>query len=81
MTIPELVKKSIKDTGTKIEYAALMAFIYAETGGSRGFDEKTGKIKIQFEPHKFREFSGKIDGQIFTCDCRKMNFVLFTQFL
>lgn len=64
MTIPELVKKSIKDTGTKIEYAALMAFIYAETGGGRGFDEKTGKIKIQFEPHKFRQFSGKIDGQI-----------------
>ena len=33
----------------KIEPAALLAFISVETGG-QGFDKKTGKILIQFEP-------------------------------
>lgn len=36
-----------------LEYAALKAFIEVESGG-RGFDTKTGKILIQFEPHWFR---------------------------
>lgn len=36
-----------------IEYAALKAFIEVESGG-KGFDEKTGKIIIQFEPHWFK---------------------------
>lgn len=36
-----------------LEYAALKAFIEVESGGS-GFDKKTGKILIQFEPHWFK---------------------------
>ena len=35
-----------------LEYAELKAFIEVESGG-RGFDTKTGKILIQFEPHWF----------------------------
>lgn len=38
-----------------IEYAALKAFIEVESGG-KGFNEKTGKIIIQFEPRWFRRF-------------------------
>lgn len=34
--------------------AALLAFIEVESG-SKGFDDKTGKILIQFEPHWFRK--------------------------
>ncbi|MBS1776304.1 MAG: DUF3380 domain-containing protein [Bacteroidetes bacterium] len=37
-----------------ISYPMLMAFIEVETGG-RGFDAKTGKILIQFEPAWFRK--------------------------
>lgn len=37
-----------------IDTAALLAFISIETGG-QGFDEKTGKILIQFEPVWFRK--------------------------
>lgn len=37
-----------------IEYAALKAFIEVESGGI-GFDSKTGKIIIQFEPSWFRK--------------------------
>lgn len=36
-----------------LTFAQLKAFIVVESGG-RGFDEKTGKILIQFEPHWFR---------------------------
>ena len=36
-----------------LEYAALKAFIEVESGGS-GFDKRTGKILIQFEPHWFK---------------------------
>ena len=36
-----------------LEYAALKAFIEVESGGS-GFDSKTGKILIQFEPVWFK---------------------------
>ena len=39
---------------SKIEPAALLAFIYVETGG-QGFDKKTGKILIQFEPAWFKK--------------------------
>ena len=38
----------------KIEPAALLAFISVETGG-QGFDKKTGKILIQFEPAWFKK--------------------------
>lgn len=38
----------------KFEPASLAAFIEVESGG-RGFDEKTGKILLQFEPHYFKK--------------------------
>ena len=37
-----------------IEASSLLAFISVETGG-KGFDDKTGKILIQFEPVWFRK--------------------------
>ena len=37
-----------------VESASLLAFISVETGG-KGFDDKTGKILIQFEPVWFRK--------------------------
>lgn len=37
-----------------IEYAALQAILHVETPGS-GFDSKTGKILIQFEPSWFKK--------------------------
>lgn len=43
----------VKQSGYK-DVAALLAFIEVETGG-KGFDEKTGKILIQFEPSWFRK--------------------------
>lgn len=55
--IADMVKRAIADTGTKIEFAALMAFIEVESGG-RGFCPKTGKIIIQFEPHWFSKKTG-----------------------
>ena len=36
------------------ELASMLAFVEVETGG-RGFDTKTGKILIQFEPSWFRK--------------------------
>lgn len=39
-----------------IEYAALKAFIDVESGG-KGFDEKNGKILIQFEPSWFKKLA------------------------
>lgn len=38
----------------KYEAASLAAFIEVESGG-KGFDDKTGKILIQFEPHYFKK--------------------------
>jgi hypothetical protein len=37
-----------------VEVASLLAFISVETGG-KGFDDKTGKILIQFEPTWFKK--------------------------
>lgn len=54
--IADIVRKAIAETGTNIEYAALMAFIEVESGG-RGFAKDTGKILIQFEPSWFRKKS------------------------
>lgn len=42
----------------KYNPAALLAFIQVETGG-RGFDVKTGKIMIQFEPSWFKRRASK----------------------
>lgn len=54
MSVKDLVLSAIKDTGSKIEPAALLAFISVESGG-KGFDSKTGKPLIQFEPHWFKK--------------------------
>lgn len=48
----EQIKEIAKNFG--IKPAMFMAFIEVESGG-KGFDEKTGKIIIQFEPHWFRK--------------------------
>jgi hypothetical protein len=53
----ELVKKALQETGSDIQLAALLAFIAVESGG-KGFDPKTGKIMIQFEPHIFSNKTG-----------------------
>jgi hypothetical protein len=40
-----------------IEYRALNSVFIVESSGS-GFDRKTGKIKIQFEPYWFQKYTG-----------------------
>lgn len=58
------VKKVTKEDITEIagiievDYASLMSFVEVESGGT-GFDPKTGKIIIQFEPHHFRKNAPK----------------------
>jgi hypothetical protein len=54
--ISELVAQAIAECSSKIEPAALNAFIAVESGG-RGFCPSTGKIMIQFEPHWFKRQS------------------------
>ena len=46
------IREIAKNNG--VEYAALKAFIAVETGGI-GFNDKTGKIIIQFEPAWFKK--------------------------
>jgi hypothetical protein len=52
------MNKQITDSANKyrgdIELASILAFIQTETGG-QGFDPKTGKIIIQFEPIWFKK--------------------------
>lgn len=48
------IKSIIDSIDLPISKAALLAFIEVETGGE-GFDKKTGKILIQFEPSWFRK--------------------------
>ena len=48
----QIIKKLSVQFG--IEAAALASFIMTETGG-KGFDDKTGKILIQFEPKWFKK--------------------------
>lgn len=48
----QIIKKLSLQFG--IEAAALASFIMTETGG-KGFDDKTGKIMIQFEPKWFKK--------------------------
>ncbi len=52
-----LAKKALEETKSNIELAALLAFMEVESGGF-GFDPKTNKIMIQFEPHIFSDKSG-----------------------
>jgi hypothetical protein len=51
----KLTNNDVADLACKngIEYAALKAFMSAESGG-KGFDDRTGKIIIQFEPLWFK---------------------------
>lgn len=48
------IREIAKNNG--IEYAALKAFLEVESGGT-GFDSKTGKIIIQFEPTWFKRLN------------------------
>ena len=48
-----LVTKALEETGSAIEPAMLLAFIATESGG-KGFDSKTNKLMIQFEPIWFK---------------------------
>lgn len=57
MSIITLAKDAVKETGSKVELAALLAFMAVESGG-KGFDPKTGKLMIQFEPHLMAKSSG-----------------------
>jgi hypothetical protein len=50
--VVNLTKKVAADFG--FEDSVMLAFIQVETGG-RGFDQKTGKIIIQFEPSWFKK--------------------------
>lgn len=48
----QIIKKLSAQFG--VDAAALASFIMTETGG-KGFDDKTGKILIQFEPKWFKK--------------------------
>ena len=52
-----IVKQAVMQTKTKLQLPRLLAFIEVESGG-RGFDEKTGKIMLQFEQHIFSKATG-----------------------
>lgn len=52
MNLQESIASNAKEFG--FETAALRAFMEVESGG-KGFDDKTGKILIQFEPAWFRK--------------------------
>lgn len=55
---------AIKKTGSSLDPKLLEAFIRVESGG-KGYDEKTGRIKIQFEPVHFEKRTGiKIQNKI-----------------
>jgi hypothetical protein len=51
------IAKLAKEFGYEI--AAVKAVIEVESGGS-GFDSKTGKILIQFEPHIFKRYTKRV---------------------
>jgi hypothetical protein len=56
ITKDEIVKLG-KEFG--YEVAAIKAVMEVESAGN-GFDSKTGKIIIQFEPHIFKRYTGKV---------------------
>lgn len=53
-----MMDKKIIELANKSKYdsSVILAFIEVETSG-KGFDPKTGKIIIQFEPHYFKKFA------------------------
>jgi hypothetical protein len=53
----EQIQKLAKEF--KYEVASVRAVLEIESGGY-GFDPKTGKIIIQFEPHWFKKYTGKV---------------------
>lgn len=53
----DIVKQAVEKSGTKIPLCRLLAFIEVESGG-KGFDERTGKIILQLEPHIFSKATG-----------------------
>lgn len=53
----DTIKQAVKLTQTQIPLARLLAFIEVESGG-RGFDPKTGKIVLQYEPAVFSRATG-----------------------
>jgi hypothetical protein len=53
----ETIKQAVKLTGTQIPLPRLLSFIEVESGG-RGFDPKTGKLILQFEPLPFSKATG-----------------------
>lgn len=58
------IEKALNQSGSALDANLLEAFIQVESGG-KGFDEKTGKIKIQFEPKKFFDRTGvQVDNKI-----------------
>lgn len=48
---------ALRKSGSSLDAKLLEAFLLVETGG-KGFDPKTGKIMIQFEPKPFLERTG-----------------------
>jgi len=54
MKLINSVTQAVKDTRTNIQLEVLLAFIQVESGGY-GFDKKTGKLLIQFEPAWFKK--------------------------
>lgn len=53
---PSLIYSSLNETKSIIKYSVLCSFIEVESGGV-GFDSKTGKLLIQFEPVWFKRQS------------------------
>ena len=51
------VKTALKETSSRIPLYKLLALIEVECGG-KGFDPKTNKIVIQFEPHRYSILTG-----------------------
>lgn len=58
MDLKKLSKEQIKQVANEfgLTYAKIKTVIDIESGG-KGFDDKTGKILIQFEPHWFKRKS------------------------
>jgi hypothetical protein len=59
-TMSKITLKQIEGLAKEFGYevAAIRAVMAVESGG-HGFDEKTGKILIQFEPHIFKRYTKK----------------------
>ena len=53
----EQIQNLLNECNAELEVELLQAFLEVEAGG-KGFDPKTGKIMIQFEPHVFARETG-----------------------